>query len=107
MARETHVTNVRVEEGNERPGFGKTGAAWAISLEGKAEDGKEIQISDKAWEEMKLPIAAQAGGEEGAFLNVQPIFGELAKDPAFRRDYLAAFEVIRDRGVRALLEKMA
>lgn len=65
MARETHVTNVSVEEGNERPGFGKTGAAWAISLEGKAEDGKEIQISDKAWEEMKLPIAAQAGGEEG------------------------------------------
>ncbi|WP_270973447.1 hypothetical protein [Trueperella sp.] len=43
----------------------------------------------------------------GAFLNVQPIFGELAKDPAFRRDYLAAFEVIRDHGVRAPLEKMA
>ena len=95
-----------VSEGKAADLAAATCAAWAAGMEDSTEwEGSQV-VSDRAWDDLRPFIERQRAGEEAAFLEYTPIFGDLAQNPAFVQAYLAALAQIRESDTRALLREI-
>ena len=78
-------------------------AAWARYAEGVDEDGQPIDIVDNRKESV-MARAQEQGSEPLAFLRDPDLFGDLADDDRFTKEYLAALDSLHEHGARATLE---
>lgn len=79
-------------------------AAWSRYAEGTDERGRPITVIDPMRDE--LTAAARSRSDPTAFLAVREVFGNLAENERFRRAFVAAVDVIRNRGVREAVHRM-
>ena len=78
-------------------------ASWARYAEGVDEQGEPIQVVDRLAE--RVTAAARRQREEPlAFLQDRDLFGDLADDERFTREYSAALSSFHERGARATVE---
>ena len=77
--------------------------AWALGMEGRADDGSEIVVKDRMWDVMAPLIERQKAGDDVAFLECEPVFGTLGTDARFREAFVAALRGIRSEGARGYL----
>ncbi len=75
-------------------------AAWARYAEGADEQGEPIQVVDRLADDLRR--RARQGGT--AFIENRALFGDLAEDERFRRQYLATLASLHERGARRTLE---
>lgn len=79
-------------------------ASWARYAEGVDEQGRPIDVVDRRRE--AVLAAARRRTDEAAFLRQHELFGDLADDPVFTADYLAALRRLRAEGARAALRAL-
>jgi mannitol 2-dehydrogenase len=79
-------------------------AAWARYAEGVDEDGEPIDIVDNR-KQAVMERAQQQGTDRLAFLRDPDLFGDLADDERFTKEYVAALDSLHERGARATLER--
>jgi mannitol 2-dehydrogenase len=82
-------------------------AAWARYAEGLDEDGNEIEVVDRRKEQVMQRAQQQPphGDDPVAFLRDPDLFGDLADDERFIRDYTEALESLHAVGARTTLER--
>jgi mannitol 2-dehydrogenase len=78
-------------------------AAWARYAEGVDESGGPIEVVDRRRDAV-MARAAQQGSDPVAFLRDPDLFGDLAEDERFTREYVAALASLHEHGARATLE---
>ncbi|MFT0846370.1 mannitol dehydrogenase family protein [Actinomycetaceae bacterium L2_0104] len=82
-------------------------AAWALGMEERAEDGSPIVVDDQLSGEL-LPLAQkQRGGDDTAVISNERVFGKLASDPVFTREFTAALAKLREQGTRSLIRTLS
>jgi mannitol 2-dehydrogenase len=81
-------------------------AAWARYAEGVDEAGQPIEVVDRRRDQV-MARAARQRHEPLAFLEDTDLFADLARQPRFVEEYLAALESLRTRGARATVETWA
>lgn len=82
-------------------------AAWAVGMEGRAEDGSDIVVDDQLGDEL-LPLAQQQKeGNETAVISNQRVFGTLASNPEFVESFTDALAKLRESGARALMQELS
>jgi mannitol 2-dehydrogenase len=78
-------------------------AAWARYAEGVDEQGEPIEIVDRR-KDAVMARAQQQSTDPLAFLRDPDLFGSLADDERFTKEYTAALDSLHQRGARATLE---
>jgi mannitol 2-dehydrogenase len=78
-------------------------AAWARYAEGVDEQGEPIDIVDNRKEKVMARAREQAT-DPLAFLRDPDLFGDLADDERFTKEYTAALDSLHEHGARATLE---
>jgi mannitol 2-dehydrogenase len=78
-------------------------AAWARYAEGVDEGGAPIEVVDRRRDQV-MARAARQREEPLAFLEDPDLFHDLARQPQFAEEYLAALESLHTHGARATLE---
>jgi mannitol 2-dehydrogenase len=78
-------------------------AAWARYAEGVDEQGEPIEIVDRR-KDAVMARAQQQSTDPLAFLRDPDVFGSLADDERFTKEYTAALDSLHQRGARATLE---
>ena len=79
-------------------------AAWALGMEGVAEDGSKIAVDDQLSDEL-LPLAAQQKqGQQTAVISNQRVFGTLADDATFVENFRRSLESLREHGARETIK---
>jgi mannitol 2-dehydrogenase len=78
-------------------------AAWARYAEGHDEEGAPIEVVDRRRDQV-MARAARQRDDPLAFLEDPDLFDDLARQPRFTVEYLAALESLHTRGARATLE---
>jgi mannitol 2-dehydrogenase len=78
-------------------------AAWARYAEGVDEDGAPIDIVDRR-KDAVMERARQQASDKLAFLRDPTLFGDLADDERFTKEYTAALDSLHAIGARATLE---
>ncbi len=82
-------------------------AAWALGMEGRAEDGSEIVVDDQLGGEL-LPLAQQQrDGAETAVISNEKVFGTLGSDPVFVAAFTDALATLRGKGTRSLIRELS
>lgn len=77
-------------------------ALWARMCVGRREDGSEIAPNDPHWD-MLTQAAARAKSDPVAWLDMQNIYGDLAKNEVFASCFTKWLEMIWSEGVEAAL----
>ena len=80
-------------------------ASWARYAEGTDEKGDPIEVVDRLRESL-MAGAARNREDPLAFISNRDLFGDLAADDRFVRDYTAALESLHDDGARATVRKL-
>ncbi|MEE1621753.1 mannitol dehydrogenase family protein [Zafaria sp. J156] len=80
-------------------------ATWARYAEGVDEAGEPIQVVDRLRDRV-MAAAAEQDRDPLAFVRDPELFGDLADHEGFTRHYLAALAVLRESGVRELIERL-
>jgi mannitol 2-dehydrogenase len=78
-------------------------ASWARYAEGVDEDGRPIEIVDNR-KQAVMARAQEQRTDPLAFLRDRDLFGDLAEDERFTKDYVAALNSLHEHGARATLE---
>ncbi|MDX6302097.1 MAG: mannitol 2-dehydrogenase [Nocardioidaceae bacterium] len=78
-------------------------ASWARYAEGVDEDGTPIEIVDRR-KEAVMERARRQGSDKLAFLRDPTLFGDLAEDERFTKEYTSALDSLHEIGARATLE---
>ncbi len=82
-------------------------AAWALGMEGRAEDGSEIVVDDQLGGEL-LPLAQeQKAGNDAAVISNQRVFGKLAANPVFVEAFTDSLAKLRTDGARSLMRELS
>jgi mannitol 2-dehydrogenase len=81
-------------------------AAWSRFLEGRDEKGGSTPINDQRASELIAVVEAERA-EPGAFLDYQPVFGDLGNNTRLRDSFVASRASLIDRGVRATVSAIA
>ncbi|MDR1427268.1 MAG: mannitol dehydrogenase family protein [Bifidobacteriaceae bacterium] len=81
-------------------------ASWARYAEGTDEQGRPIDIVDRAEAQVREAAAAWPT-DPLAFLRQESFFGELVDSPRFTEPYLWALGSLHERGAKATLETLA
>ena len=79
-------------------------ASWARYAEGVDEQGEPIEVVDRLQEPVMAPRAAQRDGPAGLHRATRDLFGDLADDERFTREYVAALDSLHEHGARATVE---
>jgi mannitol 2-dehydrogenase len=82
-----------------------TVASWARYAEGYDECGQPIEVVDQLAESL-VPIARSQHENPVAFLDITPLFGNLAHEPRFVEAYRWALDSLHRNGARATLEAL-
>jgi mannitol 2-dehydrogenase len=82
-----------------------TVASWARYAEGVDERGEPIDVVDQLAESL-VPIARSQHENPVAFLEITPLFGNLAHEPRFVEAYRWALDSLHRNGARATLEAL-
>lgn len=80
-------------------------ASWAWFAQGSKEYGTPIDIKDPRKAQLVSAALAEST-HPGAFINLTAIFGDLAAHQPFSSHYLAALDILRRDGARALLTSL-
>jgi mannitol 2-dehydrogenase len=82
-------------------------AAWARYAEGVDEQGEDIEVVDRRKEQLMRRAQQQPphGDDPLAFLRDPDLFGDLADDERFTREYTKALEALHADGARTTLER--
>jgi mannitol 2-dehydrogenase len=96
------VLRHQLESGGEFRRCAFTLAAWSRFLEGRTETGEPIAIEDQQAEALIAAVRSEQASP-GAFLDVEPVFGDLGADRSLREAYVAYREQIIEQGVRATI----
>lgn len=81
-------------------------AAWALGMEGKAEDGSEMVVNDQQGDRLVALAARERDGEDTAVISDEAVFGELGSDPRFVEAFTEALKAIRADGARAVMKRL-
>jgi mannitol 2-dehydrogenase len=79
-------------------------AAWARYAEGVDEQGGTIEVVDQR-KAAVMRRAQQQGDDRLAFLRDPDLFGDLAEDERFTKEYVAALDSLHEQGARTTLER--
>ena len=74
-------------------------ASWARYAEGIDESGHPIEVVDPLNDEL-IPLARSQRTHPTAFIENTTLFGDLARNPAFREPYVATLQHLHDHGAR-------
>jgi mannitol 2-dehydrogenase len=77
-------------------------AAWSRFLEGIDERGNPTPINDRRQAELVAAVQAEQS-QPGAFLDYQPVFGDLGKNARLREAFISIRRSLTEIGVRATL----
>jgi mannitol 2-dehydrogenase len=81
-------------------------AAWSRFLEGRTEHGEPTPIDDRRAPEL-IVAAHEEQAEPGAFLDYQPVFGDLGTNTRLRKTFVACRASLLERGARATISAIA
>ena len=81
-------------------------AAWALGMEGTAEDGSRIKVEDPILDHLRPLIDRQRAGEDTALIDDQRIFGRLGQDARFREAFTRTLGRLRQIGARAVMREL-
>ena len=73
-------------------------ASWARMCEGSREDGTVIEPNDPFWDELQANAKA-ARSNPSVWLEMNQIYGNLAREPQFANSFKFWFDVIWDQGL--------
>jgi mannitol 2-dehydrogenase len=73
-------------------------ASWARMCEGTREDGTVIEPNDPFWDELQANAKA-ARSNPSVWLEMNQIYGNLAREPQFANSFKFWFDVIWDQGL--------
>lgn len=80
-------------------------AGWCRYLQGTDDDGRRIELADDPHLDEAQQYAAEAADEPRAFLRYERVFGSLAAEERFAKEFVRALERIRDLGIRPALDR--
>jgi mannitol 2-dehydrogenase len=80
-------------------------ASWARYAEGVDEDGRPIEVVDRARDSV-TEAARQQRSDPLAFLRNRELFGELVEDARFTSAYAAVLDSLHRKGARATLQDL-
>ncbi|MGO4592998.1 mannitol dehydrogenase family protein [Leifsonia sp. 2TAF2] len=80
-------------------------ASWARYAEGVGESGESFEVVDRLRDTV-MANARRYGDDELAFLREPSLFGDLAEDDRFTREYAAALVALHRDGAQATLEAL-
>ncbi len=80
-------------------------AAWSRFLEGRADDGTELEPVDSRLSDLRAAVAREASSP-GAFLDLSSVFGDLGSHDSLRRAFIAARAELHSVGARAAVERV-
>jgi mannitol 2-dehydrogenase len=93
----------RLEASASVKGLTLVSALWCRYCAGTTESGKPIPPNDPSWD--RIQAAAKAARQDPkAFLAMRDIFGKLADDPVYVREFSQALSRLWSKGVRATLD---
>ena len=94
----------RLKAGQSVDGLAFESALWCRYCFGTTESGKTIAPNDPIWETLQRR-AREARADPMAWLAMHEIYGEVGRDPAFRKPFAAALESIWSKGTAGALEQ--
>jgi mannitol 2-dehydrogenase len=96
----------QLESGGEIRRTSAVVAAWARYAEGVDDNGRAIDVVDRAQPALSERARRQRT-DSRAFVGHAELFGSLATDETFLHAYDAALELLRERGARATADALA
>lgn len=97
------VIKERLDQGLEITGLSLEVALWCRYCAGEDESGNRLHIVDENADRLQMKARA-AKQDPTAFLDMPDIFGPLAENGIFRRDFSAALTSLWEKGTAATLE---
>jgi mannitol 2-dehydrogenase len=92
----------RLAAGKDVKGLALVGASWARYCAGKSDSGADIAPNDPNWDRLQT-FAKKAERDPEAFLSVDEIFGQLAKDSRYVGTFVEAYRQLKSRGTKETL----
>ncbi len=80
-------------------------AAWSRFLEGRADDGTQLEPVDRRLSQLQDAVAKEASSP-GAFLDLASVFGDLGSHSSLREAFIAARAALESVGARAAVERV-
>ncbi len=94
----------RLKAGADVTGLALESALWCRYCAGTTESGKVIEPNDPNWDRL-VPIALKAKDEPGVWLEQAPVYGEVARNEAFRARFAHALKALWADGTEAVLKR--
>jgi len=94
----------RLREGAGVEGLALASALWCRYCFGETESGASIEPNDPAWDEL-VERSCTARTEPAAWLNMQDVYGDLARDDRFSQPFARALDALWAEGTESVLRR--
>ncbi len=94
----------RLKAGADVTGLALESALWCRYCAGTTESGKVIEPNDPNWDGL-VPIALKAKDDPGVWLEQEAVYGEVARNEAFRARFAHALKALWADGTEAVLKR--